>query len=623
MVATSAPAIATTRAVEAPAARPTSARIGGLDGLRAVAVAAVVAYHLWPDVLPAGFLGVDLFMVLSGYLITGLLVDERARTGGVRLGAFWARRFRRLVPALLAVLTGVALWVRVIGSRALAPTVRDQGLASLLYVGNWNLIADGTSYGALSGPQSPLLHLWSLAIEEQFYVVWPLVAALVIAVSAGRRRTLAVVAAVGALASSALMAVWYEPGHDPLRLYYGTDTRAQSFLIGALAALAARRFTGPAAARVLRALGIPALLLLGAAFAFGDSADLLYRGGFALFAWVAAIAVVAVTKPGSLTQALDRAPLRVAGLVSYGIYLWHWPVIVLVHEGNTPFSGAALLAVRIALIAALTAASWYLIERPYRRLHRKGAVAWAVAGVSVTALSLLSLSSTSTVAYANFDVASAPAPVINAPTVARPLLPAFPHTVLLLGDSGMYDAVPALAAGLNAGGATVVSHAFPGVGLTQPPGIRDNWIDAVAQYDPDLVVLMVGRWDRDFIAAHGDAAYRAEVDTTVRLLTSHGARIMWLSVFPGGQDPVVGLERFYEPLPATYGALVDYVDLSGELALAGPSVRKPDGWHLCPAGAFVVARTVLDELGDADTSWTSGDWRADARYDDPPGGCPD
>jgi hypothetical protein len=349
-----------------------------------------------------------------------------------------------------------------------------------------------------------------------------------------------------------------------------------------------------------------------------------------LFAGVAAIAVVAVTRPGSLARTLDRAPLRVIGLVSYGIYLWHWPVIVLVHEDNTPFAGVALLVVRILLIAALTAGSWYLIERPYRRLHGRRAVGWAVLGIGVAAISLLSLSSTSVVAFADFDVTKAPAPVVQAPTAARPVptpaaaaaAPAFPHTVMIVGDSGMYDAVPALVAGFNADGATAVSTAFPGVGLTKPPTVRDSWSETLAQYDPDLVVVMLGRWDRAFIAANGDAAYRAVVDDTVHRLTSRGARIMWLSEFPGGDDPVVDLDRFFAPLPAEYGTLVDYVDVSGPLALAGPSVRKPDGWHLCPAGAIVVARTVLDELGDSDTSWATGAWRADGRYNDPPGGCP-
>src|SRR4051812_25228329 len=157
--------------------RATTPRLGGLDGLRAVAVVAVVAYHLWPDRLPAGFLGVDLFMVLSGFLITGLLVDEHRRTGAIRLGAFWLRRVRRLVPALPPLLVVVAVWVRWPPPAALFPTVRGQGLASLLYVGNWKLVSDGTSYATLGQSPSPLLHLWSLAIEEQFYVVWPLVVA--------------------------------------------------------------------------------------------------------------------------------------------------------------------------------------------------------------------------------------------------------------------------------------------------------------------------------------------------------------------------------------------------------------------------------------------------------------
>jgi peptidoglycan/LPS O-acetylase OafA/YrhL len=644
-----------------PPSRAQDDRIGGLDGLRAVAVGAVVVYHQWPDALPAGFLGVDLFMVLSGFLITGLLLDERSRTGAVRLGSFWLRRFRRLVPALLALLAVVAIWVQVVGPATLKPTVRGQGLASLLYVGNWKLVSDSTSYASLSDPPSPLLHLWSLAIEEQFYVIWPLVVVGVLALARGRRRPLALLALAGTLASAGLMAAWFIPGTDPLRLYYGTDTRAQAFLIGALAMLAARHFTGERARRGLRRAGMPAFAVMVAAFAWLDSPESLYRGGFGAFAVVAAVVVVAVTMPGPLARLLDRSPLRLIGRVSYGIYLWHWPVIVLVTERTVPARGVALLVLRVALIAAATALSWCLIERPYKRASPTLALRLAPCGIAAAAACVLALPGVPVVAYASFDVTRIPTPSVVAPPtstsvvtsssvtpfVVAPSAPptstaivdpvAPPSTVLLIGDSGMYDATPALSAGLTLVGAKVIGTAYPGEGLTQPAGVRDMWAEWVRRERPDLVVVMLGAWDTDFVATNGDEAYRQVVDETVGLFTAGGARVLWLSELPGraalpGAIVDAGEQnRFYHVLPGRYPDVVEYLDITRPLlaadgtaprALDGHLLRKPDGWHLCPDGAAAVAHAVLSHLGLDDPAWDGDLWRADARYDNPLGGCP-
>lgn len=631
-----------------PGARVTRRRIGGLDGLRAVAVIAVVAYHLWPDAVPAGYLGVDLFMVLSGFLITALLLDARHRHGSVRLGAFWARRFRRLVPALLALLAGVAVWVRIAGPATLEPTVRDQGIASLFYVGNWKLIADGTSYAALSPPASPLLHLWSLAIEEQFYLIWPIVVAVVLATTKGR-RPLAVLTGVGAIASAVAMAAWFQSDTDPLRLYFGTDTRAQAFLIGALAALVVARVGSRAIWGFSRWAGLPAFGLLLLAFLLGDYADVLYHGGFAVFAVLAAMATVAVTIRSPLSELLDRAPLRVIGRVSYGIYLWHWPVIVLVTADTCPFTGNALLLFRLALIASATAISWFLIEVPYRRARRPWAISLGVAGIAVAFLSLITMPSESLLAYADVDVSRVPTPVVVAPpstvtpvTRATATQAVAPSTVMIIGDSGMFDVTPALSAGFNATGAHVVETAYAGEGLTRPAGVRDGWAATVDEFRPDLVVVMLGPWDLDFIEANGDDAYRAEIRETVTMLTAHGARVLWLSVLPGQavlptapvqQGKTVREElqdRFFAALPALYPDRVEYVDISASLTaddgttprvVDGQLVRKPDGWHLCPDGAAAVAHAVLAHLRLDRSDWTAGSWRSDPRFDDPRGGC--
>ncbi|HEV2309915.1 MAG TPA: acyltransferase, partial [Acidimicrobiia bacterium] len=262
-----------------------------LDGLRGAAVAAVVLFHAGH--LVGGWLGVDLFFVLSGFLITSLLLEERAARDGVALGAFWARRARRLLPALFLMLAGVGAYALVFAAPNELSQIRADGLATLGYVANWHQIAHGTSYWDLFRAPSPLQHAWSLAIEEQFYLVWPLV---VVAVLAWRRsvRGVLVAALVGAAASFAVMLLLYTPGADPQRVYLGTDARASSILLGAAlaAAGAARWRVRSRAGRV--ALEVAAWAGLGwLAWAFtqldGQSA-LLVHGGL-LLCGVAAVAV--------------------------------------------------------------------------------------------------------------------------------------------------------------------------------------------------------------------------------------------------------------------------------------------------------------------------------------------
>ena len=193
-----------------------ASRIGALDGLRAVAVCAVVLYHFSPRALPSGFLGVDVFMVVSGYIVTTVMLCERERTGRIRAGAFWGRRFRRLVPALALMVIVVSALLHWTGPSELADTTRSQGLASLLYVANWKLIAAGVSYSGALATNSPFVHLWSLAVEEQFYLVWPLVLIGLLALCRDRRWPVVGLTALGAATSVAWMAYLYVPSRDPL-----------------------------------------------------------------------------------------------------------------------------------------------------------------------------------------------------------------------------------------------------------------------------------------------------------------------------------------------------------------------------------------------------------------------
>jgi peptidoglycan/LPS O-acetylase OafA/YrhL len=352
----------------------------GLDGVRALAVLGVFAYHLGTtsetEYLRGGFLGVDVFFVLSGYLITGLLLAEIARRGRISIKKFYLRRARRLLPALSALLLTVgtigAVWLPQQASR-----IRGDLAASLAYVTNWWLIAQKSSYFGTGDRPSMLTHLWSLAVEEQFYLVWPLVLAIVLRRS--RRYTLLLAVTIALIIASATAAVLlYDPWADPSRVYYGTDTRAATPLIGAALAIILRPWTrGPTVTGHGRAgrrlgwdlLGLAGLAGLGVvAYRLTDRDPLLYQGGFAVIALLAAAVVASAGQPASrFGRVLGLAPLRWLGQRSYAVYLWHWPVCVLTRPGiDVPITGWANVGLRLAIALALAEVSYWLIERPVR-----------------------------------------------------------------------------------------------------------------------------------------------------------------------------------------------------------------------------------------------------------------
>jgi peptidoglycan/LPS O-acetylase OafA/YrhL/lysophospholipase L1-like esterase len=346
----------------------------GLDGLRALAVLAVIAYHLGLGWAPGGLLGVGVFFTLSGYLITDLLLGQHETTGRLQLADFWLRRARRLLPALFVMLAVVAAWVTLL-DRDQLPVIRGAVASSAAYVGNWWLIAQHNSYFAQFAPPMPLGHLWSLAVEEQFYLIWPWLLLLGLRWARGRRRArtrLAVATLLLAAVSAVAMALLYRPGYDPTRIYDGTDTRAFAVLIGAaLAFVWPSRHLGrnvtEAARWILDGIGITGLAIIGVLiWRTGEYSPFLYRGGMVLLSAGTALTVGAAASPASrLGVLLGIRPLRWIGVRSYGIYLWHYPIIVL----TTPVNGRDSLArgaLQVAAAFGVSALSWRFVEEPVR-----------------------------------------------------------------------------------------------------------------------------------------------------------------------------------------------------------------------------------------------------------------
>jgi len=424
----------------------------GLDGVRALAVLAVLAYHLGttgdPRALPGGYLGVDVFFVLSGYLITSLLMVEGWQTGRISIRRFYERRARRLLPALgalLLVVTGLGtFWLT-----DEAAKLRGEVVAALTYLTNWWLVFQKSSYFGGGARPSPLTHLWSLAVEEQFYLVWPL-AMILLARFRVARRVVLVVLALGIVASSLTAALLYDPFADPSRVYYGTDTRALAPLVGAALAFAVRPWWHRAvAARRFRwwldGIGYAAVVGLAAiAILLHDDNPLLYRGGFTVIALLAAALVGVAGHPATaLGRLLGRQPLRWLGDRSYALYLWHWPVCVLTRPHvDVPVTGWLNAALRFGLSIGLAELSYRFVESPFRRARPTVAARVklrraVIAGAAATFLAAgLGLQITAASAGQGPRTPVGPGPDINLGAVASASpKPEGPPSVAVFGDS--------------------------------------------------------------------------------------------------------------------------------------------------------------------------------------------
>ncbi len=362
-------------------AAPVTARNHAWDGLRGVAVAGVLAYHLGWSALPGGFLGVSAFFTLSGFLITSLLLAELQRSATIARGAFWARRVRRLLPAAIAaVLLAMAFGRWAADANQLA-ALKGDAVASLADVANWRFLATHVTYGGVNPFPSPLLHMWSLSIEEQCYLLLPL--ALLAGWALGRRRGVTIV--VVALTACSLAAAWWF-ANDPMRVYYGTDVRAAEVLIGALGALAVTTRMAPHLRRACAALAPAAILLIGWSWTVAsETSPALAHGGLALHAVATLIVILALSQPGWLTGAFAVAPLVWLGRISYGVYLYHWPLFLWLTPARTGLSDGWNDVLRVGASLALATLSFYVLELPIQRMRIAPRPTLAVGAMAIAA----------------------------------------------------------------------------------------------------------------------------------------------------------------------------------------------------------------------------------------------
>jgi peptidoglycan/LPS O-acetylase OafA/YrhL/lysophospholipase L1-like esterase len=522
---------------DAPHAGPNISYIPALDGIRGVAIIVIMGYHGGVFLTSGGFYSLDTFFALSGFLITSLLISEWQRSTTIRLARFWARRARRLLPGLLVMLLGVALFAAFIVPAGTYPTLRGDSFSALFYFANWHFIANGSNYFNQTALTSPLTHTWSLAVEEQFYLVWPLVVLGVFKLWKCKWALL-VVCVVGALASAVEMGVLYSPG-EVSRLYYGTDTRAQSLLVGAALAAglslwadrrhragavppasqrARRRLGGDPAWAVQTPRGRAAVLALGLAgvavsallwtlVSYNDA--LAYRGGFLLaaLATTAVLFSVVCSQRSILARCLSVAPLRYVGRISYGMYLWHFPLFIYLDNARTGLTGYPLFAVRVAVTLVVATASFYLIERPIRQgTLLTGWRSWAITPVAVVGTVAALVVATSVPAVA----AKAPPPRPASATKT-------PVRALVVGDSTALT----LDIGLNEYardyGIDPFNEGILGCGVTDGAEYQEKGVDApmavqcrgapartqwpalwkadIAKDHPNVVMILAGRWE--------------------------------------------------------------------------------------------------------------------------------
>lgn len=606
-----------------------------LDGLRAIAVTAVVLYHADISWMPGGFLGVEVFFVVSGFLITALLIDERHHTGTVSLRQFWTRRARRLLPALYLLLIVVSV-ASMIVYRDAAGRMGGDVLAAIFYVSNWWQIYLQESYFAQAGRPPLLQHLWSLAIEEQFYVVFPALFVFGMA-RAGRKRMSWILGGLAVL-SAVWMAVRFKEFTDPSAIYYSTFTRASGLLVGALLAVLwapwrTRGSAGAGAGRALDGAGVAGLVVIGWFFWRVNAFDpFIYRGGMFLLDLVCLVVIAVLVHPASsLHKVLGIAPLRWLGVRSYSIYLWHWPIFMVTRpELDLPFTGWPVFVLRIALTLAAAEMSFRYVETPLRNGvfgswwkgfrastgERRAVYARQLVIVGGSSLALIALiglglqqaasspdrdkialeaaavpdvgdgattttapSSTTTTTPSTSVPGVLPATTIASPGTPSSTVPAVAQTAtnaLAVGDSVML------------GASSQLKTAMPGISVDAKVGRQFDKVTQVLQWyvsqgkAPGPIIIHAGT-NGTFSDKDLDKIFEIAGDRQVLLVNAKVER-PWQDLV--NQRLAAAADRH------SNAVLVDWHGLSED----HPEWFAPDGAHLRPAGARAYAELIRSHL---------------------------
>ena len=698
-------------AVTPPVARGRAIVFGfvpALDGVRAIAVLGVLLYHGGAPLTTGGFLGVNIFFVLSGFLITSLLLGEWTRRLTIRLGQFWTRRAKRLLPALLLMLIGVALFAHFFSIGGEFASLRLDSLATLVYVANWHFIVGGATYFTNSAQPSPLSHMWSLAIEEQFYIVWPPVVLVLLRLGAHlrpSRRLWPVLAAaiVGALASAADMRWSYLHGVSVTRIYEGTDTRSQDILVGAALAtgmamwarhrrslpqpvpdldtvefsrvhpsvgttglgtppahrrdiqrrlgrsvkpISAWELSSTTARLATQVIGWAALLgVIGLWWRLSGPTGFLFSGGELLVAVAVAIVLFAVVaaQSGSLARALGNPLFVFLGTISYGLYLWHFPLYALLNAGRMHLYGLPLLAVRMGATIVVATASYYLVEQPIRQGRMASLAEWR--GWLVTSGAFLGVVAVTVAATLPSTAEAAGPSLASGTTYAGP-----PVKVAILGDSVAWRLGFALMAdqpqqqynvdidnGAIVACGVVRSTMYTAHGVSDPMAPQCNptspvaaqwpaqWKQNLDQFHPNVAVILVGRWelmDRQIAGTWThigeplfDKALQRSLEQAIDVASSDGAYVELMTApcyssgeQPNGQtwseDSMIRLAAYNQmvlKVAAEHPATVEVQNFGSMVCpggvyattLDGVQLRDGDGVHFVPtaaAGKWLAAR---------------------------------
>lgn len=635
-----------------------------LDGLRGVAVLAVIAHH--GGYLTGGYLGVDLFFVLSGFLITSLMLAEQDRTGTVDRGAFWARRARRLLPASWLVITVVTVVASIGATTAELADLRRDALGAVFYVENWVQASINADYWDRFTAPSPFRHFWSLAIEEQFYILWPLAFAGIVALARRVRdrfdtaRLLGAFAVAAACGSYALGMWRFNPGVATTGLYYGTFTRVGAIFAGVAVAAVQHRFSQLGDRPRFNSEGVPArsprptgwgreaaALLAGGVLVtmwatVEGTSPFLWRGGLAL-AGLAAAALIALfgsTAPPRSAALLRNPVLMWFGEISYGLYLWHWPIFVAVDTDRTGLAGPGLFAARCALSLLAAVASFYLLERPIRQRKFAGSrlPARQMAGVgALAALVMLSSVVWSTQrganASANHDESIPPA------SPGGVVAPGVTPRILVLGDSVAVNLGEAMARLSGEKNIEVRSDGRLGCPITDGPSklktldglvipdpaycdvYEQSWAEEISTFTPNVILLIIGspvdglremadgRWV-NACDPGGRAWFEKGLEYGMSQLTGRGIPIVMPTIpyyrgrnAPPNADELTDCRNDVVRSVTGRHEEVHLIDLAGWVCPAGECreeiagvVARPDGAHFSDEVAPVAVDWILGQV---------------------------